>query len=588
MKTYMKVIAVAILWLSGWSYLMSYEGKFDPGVNGLVGRKEFLEALGSADGQTAMEVAAHINDSLQLDPITFTKSVTTKDSMWIGTMEGSTFRDLNIKSTIVSKAIRIEEVSGTEAYEIGVEESGSLIFYDDDGSRSLTLHDVSRKVAIADSLWVGKTSRFTGDMRAEADLNVEGQFTSTLSLDLEDYFGRNVRQLMATVGDDADDYVDWADNKWDDAAAGVHSDNATNYLTDHQSMTLTDGDDNDGIHLDFTDIDLTLFADGDTSVMADYINWNIYILTQDIADLNDTDGLGLIFACDAQGTLTNYFYYLMDDDDLSNGWNYFKVAKSAFTGVGTAVGDSMWNTITGVSLYLDGAPDAEVIVSIDNIQMVRDDPDAAEPNPFQSEGPNGTWVADWTQEGNGNVTLVEESGVLSVFTPEDGQIDSYLRSVKSYGDYSASGVWRVSASPYLFQYAENRHLRLTVNTVELRDSSATFHSKAFTYADGDLIYWRFTRRGTSVTGQVSHTGLSGDWTTVSTFGHAEVKQVDLYFEVASRLYLLGFSSVEYADEAGLAYRWFRAFERGDTLFVRNVGAANDSLGFILIDGYVKE
>ena len=404
---------------------------------------------------------------------------------------------------------------------------------------------------------------------------------STLSLDLPYYFSRNVVDIACKT----DDYTSWADKKWDDAAAGVHSDNSTNYLTDWQSITLTDNADDDGIHLDFTDIDLTQFTDSDTSIMADYINWNIYILTQDIADLNDTDGLGLILACDAQGTLTNYFYYLMDDDNLSNGWNHFKVAKSAFTGVGAAVGDSMWNTITGVSLYLDGTPDAEVIVSIDNLQMVRDDPDAAEPNPFQSEGPNGTWTADWIEEENGNMALIEESGIISIANLSLAPATSYLSYKNTLGNFKASGRTRVadvSQVDMLFDWKHNEYLVVNGSVVALHDSAGGFPSVPFVCSDYDVLFWKFERVGSSATGSVSHDGV--DWTSISTFVDADTVRPCIQIRGQSlrqRYYSLGISAVEYAAEAGVAQRllgWH--FEiLGDSLQVTH----GDSLYNILIN-----
>ena len=50
MKTYLKAIAFVILWLSGWSYLISYESKFAPGVNGPVGRDEFIDSINNRTG----------------------------------------------------------------------------------------------------------------------------------------------------------------------------------------------------------------------------------------------------------------------------------------------------------------------------------------------------------------------------------------------------------------------------------------------------------------------------------------------------------------------------------------------------------
>lgn len=565
MKTYMKAIAIAILWLSGWSYLMSWEGKFDPGANGPVGRKEFLDSVaekGAVAGDTiyigadTILINKWINDTAKVLRPEMQDSAARAAYDTAGVLR--TFTQEVIEDSLVEVRAEVPELVEDSLVEVRAEVpelvEDSLVEIRSEIAANTSPAEVA---AIVNDSLQQDPIMFAGDVKMEADLNVEGQFTSTLSLGLEYYFGRSVVQLMATVGDDADDYVDWADNKWDDAAAGVHSDNTTDYLTDHQSITLTDGADNDGMHLDFTDTDLTLFADGDTSVMADYINWSINILTQDIADLNDTDGLGLIFACDAQGTLTNYFYYLMDDDDLSNGWNHLKVAKSAFTGVGKAEGDSMWHTITGVSLYFDGAPDAEVIVSIDNIQMVRDDPDAAEPNPFQSEGPDGTWTADWTQEGSGNVWVVEESNELRMI----GVYPDQITTSKSYGDFNVSGISYPNSQDacYLLNYDAASSLRnasLTAGDLTILDSVGTTHHKSFAVTSGDKVYWGAIRKGTSITARVSLDGVN--WTSISTLCKAGIKQLALLAAGAASPYAkcssMALSSVEYAAEAGAAQR----------------------------------
>jgi len=102
------------------------------------------------------------------------KNLAVGDSVKIGTFEGSVFRDLNIKQTDVSVgAIRIEEASGSEAYEIGVNVNGYLMFYDDDGSYALSLADITNLVTVYDSLRVNKTSSFIGDARFGSNVVIE-------------------------------------------------------------------------------------------------------------------------------------------------------------------------------------------------------------------------------------------------------------------------------------------------------------------------------------------------------------------------------------------------------------------------------
>jgi len=61
-RTYMKLIAFVALWVLSWSYLMAWEGKFDPGVNGPVGRKEFLASIAALP--TFDETGGLVGDSL--------------------------------------------------------------------------------------------------------------------------------------------------------------------------------------------------------------------------------------------------------------------------------------------------------------------------------------------------------------------------------------------------------------------------------------------------------------------------------------------------------------------------------------------
>ncbi len=584
MKTYMKVVGFVVLWVLSWSYLVAWEGKFDPGVNGPVGRKEFLEALGTATGQTAIQVADHIKDSLDrvdavidstqdtLDVVyanvdtlylyitadgdtlridsTFVAMLSmivrgrliAKDSMWIGIFEGTVFGDLNIKQTTSGGiAIKIEEASGQEAYGIGVSEQGDFALHDDDGSLTFWIRDGTNQVIVPDSLRVIGNSRVQGDVKMESDLNVQGQFTSTLNFDLELYYARNVVDLWGV------DVYPTINNY----AGGQHGDSLT-YLTDNQSIGVVCASEASytGMSYPLPDTNWTKTTDGDTIELADwYFLMALKMDSTSIARLPE-DGFHLVVGSGGGGTNT-YKHSPILRSVFSPGWNFLKFQLSSWQ---VNVGSPSWADIDSLWLLTHGAvsADGDLYFLVDHVQLVRGID--GEPNPLQREGPDGTWVADWTEEGAGNVWLVEESGVLSVFTPEAVYTISYLKSVKSYGDYQANGIWKVSDNPELFIYKLNHRLRLGNNVVALLDSSGVEHIKAFAFSTGDLIHWKFQRKGTSITGQVSHTGLSGDWTTVSTFGFAGVAQAELYFDNAQRIYSLGLSNVAYAAEAGVAQR----------------------------------
>lgn len=374
-------------------------------------------------------------------------------------------------------------------------------------------------------------------------------YAEGLSLIPSDYWGRTVLDIAAYTGD----YTSWADKRWDDNADGTHGDDATNYKTDAQGISLSAADaDNDGIYIDFTNIDFTHFSNGDTSVAADYITIYLNIDTQNITDLGNTDGIQIAFTCDAQGTLTNYYSYGIDDSEVSNGGNYIKIAKSAFTENGT--GD--WSAITGFTLWVDD-PDADVELTIDNIQMIKKAQGGAWPSPFQTETTNGTWRDDWTQGGGKNVTIVEESGRLGMMSL-DGSTSNVI-SIPSFGDYKVSGKTKLGSATNTIIHVKTGGAQFAIKTAtnqaSIYDSSGSWHAVSFTSTAGDEIYWRFERKGSSITGSASHTGLSGDWATISSFGHQGALSPRItIIDATARFYGIGLSTVEHAAHASVADR----------------------------------
>lgn len=154
---------------------------------------------------------------------------------------------------------------------------------------------------------------------------------------------------------------DWA------LTGGTYTSESTIVAQGNSSAKMTAATTVHGIHEVFASAkDLTAFDNGDASDTADSIQFNIYISSQDKTDLG-TSKLKLIMACDAIDVVTNHYYYEVAAADLVAGyWNKISILKSAFT----TVGSPNWNAITGVSLGLNGAPDAEVICYIDGIMLV--------------------------------------------------------------------------------------------------------------------------------------------------------------------------------------------------------------------------
>jgi hypothetical protein len=159
----------------------------------------------------------------------------------------------------------------------------------------------------------------------------------------------------------------WESQNWG-LDGGVYTQESTIVSQGNYSAKMTADTTLHGIHEVFTaSKDLTTFDNAETSVVGDYIGFSIYISSQDLTDLG-TSKLRLTFHGDSEDTLTNYYYYDVEASSLTAGYfNSFKVLKSAFVGTGSP----NWNAITGVSLTLNGAPSAETIVYIDNIELIQ-------------------------------------------------------------------------------------------------------------------------------------------------------------------------------------------------------------------------
>ena len=162
------------------------------------------------------------------------------------------------------------------------------------------------------------------------------------------------------------DSVAWTSKDWANTG-GIYTAETTLYQHEDISAKITASVDNHGIHKAFASaIDLTEFDNLEVSADTDYICFAVYITTAEIAKLNPAS-LRFVLPCDVYGTLTNYFHYDIAYSSLVNGWNVFKVAKTAFTEVGT--GD--WSAITGVALHTEGTPTAEYDAYIDNIFLLQ-------------------------------------------------------------------------------------------------------------------------------------------------------------------------------------------------------------------------
>lgn len=129
-----------------------------------------------------------------------------------------------------------------------------------------------------------------------------------------------------------------------------------------------------GIHEVFASSkDLTAFDNSETSDTADYIGFAIYI-TSAMLTILGTDSIDIRLHMDAEGTETNYYTYSVEATALTAGqWNTFKIAKSAFTEVGT--GD--WSAVTGISFEVPDATDDALEFYVDSIDLIQTQSDSA-------------------------------------------------------------------------------------------------------------------------------------------------------------------------------------------------------------------
>ena len=157
----------------------------------------------------------------------------------------------------------------------------------------------------------------------------------------------------------------WESKDWS-GSGGTYAAETTIKLKGDQSSKCTADTTEYGIHSVFaSSIDLTELENGETSLDSDYICFAIYMTTAEIAKL-DT-GIKILFHNDIEGTKTNYMYYAISKASLSNGWNSFKVAKSAFT----AATSGAWSGVTGVSFEFDGSPSSSATFYVDAISLMQ-------------------------------------------------------------------------------------------------------------------------------------------------------------------------------------------------------------------------
>lgn len=320
-----------------------------------------------------------------------------------------------------------------------------------------------------------------------------------------------------------------------------------------------------------------------------YCIWSVYLDSSASAiwlDSLDNSGVALRFCSDTYPTATNYYGFKTAKSSLATGWNHCQVILSS----AEKIGSPDWGDIKYVEAECwKPSGSHSVQFTFDNIQLVHKDPDEAAINPFQVEGPHGTWKKVWDIYGNPNVWIVEESDVISVMSADGTSsllrlFNRYGNATAKYGDFEASGITKIGTSGQatLFYTIGGYHARTNSTMLRLQDSTASYHNVSMSFAEGDLVHWRYKRKGTSHSVSASNDG-GLTWKTVSTFCKAGTTVIYKYIYDNQRDYSLAIGSVEYAARAGVADRLESFFFKEDTLFFNR----GDSLIYYTRDGARK-
>lgn len=213
---------------------------------------------------------------------------------------------------------------------------------------------------------------------------------------------------------DAESTDNWESDDWG-ANGGTYAAETTIFQTGIQSAKCTADTTAYGIHNVFdSSVNLTAYANGETSTTADKIAFSIYITSAELTDLGSSD-IRIAFHMDAEDTLTNYYYYDIEAGDLTaDQWNNFTIAKSSFSEAGTG----NWAAVLGMSFSLNGAPSGETVFYIDSISMlmtISDNTDAFVA-PLEGQGGNWTYTNETTYKKYTPKIAIEETDYLDNLT----------------------------------------------------------------------------------------------------------------------------------------------------------------------------
>ena len=264
--------------------------------------------------------------------------------------------------------------------------------------------------------------------------------------------------------------IDLCDNANYTSVAGTQSADGTHYKVNNTNATgavkILENDNTAGVCYSkraITSIDLTKANDGSAIGTDGYVYITAYI--SDVTAIDTTAGNGLFLALgtgNAWGGGDPYFYKSVVTD-LVTGWNYLKIAKSAWITNGAAD----WSTIGGIWLgWYSNVNMQNEYVTYNFLQLIRKDPSSSAPNQFQRDG------ARLLQLSAGEYYLGYENDILICRNMSPGSalsllgqtaysdcIASHTFKCKSASDSQAFGLY-VDASNYVLAWISSDTLYL--------------------------------------------------------------------------------------------------------------------------------
>jgi len=306
---------------------------------------------------------------------------------------------------------------------------------------------------------------------------------NSYALDLVEAYG-NVK-----TADDGQDETLWT-------SSGTISNDVLNYKIGNKSTRITSTVASGTISTlkENTSLDLSKLNNHEISSDDDYINFVVYV-----SDVSVVDFFVLYFSQDPTWSITNNKLITINSVDLVTGWNYLKLKKSNF---GTN-GGGAWSGIQSIRLAWSALSDANgEYISQQLIQLVKKDPLAGYPNPFQKFDVrefainSGEWFVG---EEFGKIALKELSGV--------GFVTNALQNDLLYDNFTATSGFILDTSSdtgYLTWYVDSdNEISLQINnsqiTLNIKENGiATLYQEPISVNIGDKVQLKLVKDGTNV------------------------------------------------------------------------------------------